>query len=218
MTATFHSSRPVLLLSLALALHMLMATAPARAEKADKEKPVNLEADRVSADDARKVYTFEGNVRLVQGTMSLLADRVVVTQDESGFQKGVAYGLNGKLAKFRQKREGKDEWIDGEAERIDHDAKTDTTELFIRAWVKSGQDEVRGPYIRYDALTEQYLVASAPGAKPTASGTAPGAAPAGRVRAILQPKGKGADTAAPTGTTKGDGLPLKSAPTVNTDR
>lgn len=215
MTPSRHFARPALLLSLALAF--ALGTGPACAEKADKEKPVNLEADRVSADDARKVYTFEGNVRLVQGTMSLLADRVVVTQDESGFQKGVAYGLNGKLAKFRQKREGKDEWIDGEAERIEHDAKTDTTELFIRAWVKSGQDEVRGPYIRYDALTEQYLVASAPGAKPTSTGTT-AAAPGGRVRAIIQPKGKGEAAGTAPAAGKSDGAPLRIAPTVNTDR
>ena len=204
------TSRSTLLL--ALALPCCLAAAPAHAEKADREKPVNMEADRASADDAHKVYTFEGNVRLVQGTMSLFADRVVVTQDESGFKKGIAYGLNGKLAKFRQKRDGRDEWTEGEGERIEHDAKTDVTELFIRAWVKSGQDEARGPYIRYDSLTEQYLVSSGPGAKPTTGGTA-STTPAGRVRAVIMPKNKDTEAAAPA-SNQGGGQSLKAATEV----
>ena len=39
-----------------LAVAMLSAaTMPALAEKADRDKPVNIEADRVSVDDVRKV-------------------------------------------------------------------------------------------------------------------------------------------------------------------
>jgi hypothetical protein len=53
--------------------------APARAEKADRDKPVNIEADRVSVDDVKKVQTFEGNVQLVKGTLIIRAERIVVT-------------------------------------------------------------------------------------------------------------------------------------------
>ena len=109
----------------------------------------------------------------------------MVTQDADGFQKGVATsGANG-LARFRQKREGTDEWIDGEAERIEHDAREDTTQFFIRGWVRSGQDEVRGPYISYNALTEKYLVTNGQGDRQSAVGV-----PQARVRAIIQPKSK----------------------------
>lgn len=157
----------------------------AHAEKADREKPIHLEADRISMDDISKVQVFEGHVVLTQGTLQIRTDRLVVTQDADGFQKGVATGGANGLARFRQKREGKDEYIDGEAERIEHDAREEKTQFFIRAWVRSGQDEVRGQYVSYDALTEKYLVTNGRGDRKTATGEAQA-----RVRAIIQPKSK----------------------------
>ena len=163
-----------------------LAALPAHAEKADREKPINLEADSISMDDINKVQVLEGNVILTQGTMQILTAKLVVTQDADGFQKGVASGGANGLARFKQKREGRDDYIEGEAERIVHDARSEKTEFFVRGWVKSGADEVKGHYISYPALTEQYLVTNAGETK-----SAKGAAQA-RVRAIIQPKGKNA--------------------------
>lgn len=184
--------KPSLLLA-AIAGIMLGAN-PAWAEKADRDKPVNIEADRVSVDDVKKVQTFEGNVQLVKGSLTIRAERIVVTQDDDGYQRGVATGSAGALPRFRQKREGQDEYIEGEAERIEHDAKAEKTEFFNRAWVKSGLDEVRGQFISYDARTENYFVTSGP----NGSRAKPGSTD--RVRAVIQPKNKdtGAATARPT--------------------
>ncbi|MFI4981544.1 MAG: LptA/OstA family protein, partial [Nevskiales bacterium] len=65
---------------------------PALAEKADRDKPVNLEADRITVDDAKKVQVFEGNVQLIQGTLIIRCDKLIVTQDGEGFQSGTASG------------------------------------------------------------------------------------------------------------------------------
>ena len=184
---------------------------PASAERADRDKPVNLEADRITVDDAKKVHVFEGNVQLIQGTMLIRCDKLVVTQDADGFQKGVATGGPDGLAHFRQKREGKPEYVEGEAETIVHDGQTQTTEMFRRAHVKSGQDEVRGQYISYDGKTENYLVSSGPG------GTiAPASSKDTRVRAVIQPKtavGRPAPAAKAT-----DGPPLKTAPSIDSQK
>ena len=180
---------------------------PAFAENADREKPINLEADRISMDDIKKVQIFEGNVILNQGTLQIRTNRLVVTQDADGFQKGVAIGGAKGLAHFRQKREGRDEYIEGEAERIEHDARSEKTEFFVRAWVQSGLDEVKGHYISYDALSEKYLVTNGSGESKSATGTAQA-----RVRAIIQPKGKSAAAA----DNKGEPLTLKPAPAVTT--
>ena len=163
---------------------------PAYAEKADKEKPINLEADRISIDDVKKVQIFDGNVVLTQGTMQIRTAKLVVTQDADGFQRGVATSGPGGLARFKQKLDGKDEYIEGEAERIEHDARSEVTQFFVRAWVKNGQDEVRGHYISYNSLSENYLVTNGAGDTKTATG-----APQARVRAIIQPKGKNAPAA-----------------------
>ena len=184
---------PALLLALAL---------PAYAEKADKEKPINLEADRISMDDIKKQQIFEGNVILTQGTLQIRTNRLVVTQDADGFQKGVATGGANGLARFKQKREGSDDYIEGEGERIEHDAREEKTEFFIRGWVRSGLDEVKGQYISYDSLTEKYVVTNGAGQTKNATG-----APQARVRAIIQPKGKNAGAEQP-------GEPLTLRPAV----
>ena len=165
-----------------------LALAPfiAHAERADRDKPVGIEADRVTVDDKNKVQIFEGRVKLTQGTLTILSDKVVVTQDAEGFQKGVATSGAGGLARFRQKRELKDEWIDGEAERIEYDARTDIAQLFNRAKVTSGKDEVTGQYINYDGYNETYLVTNGPNATVLQND-------ASRVKVTIQPKKKDAD-------------------------
>jgi len=153
---------------------------PARAERADRDKPINLEADRVTIDDAKKVSVFEGNVVLTQGTLVMRADRMVVSEDPQGFNHGTAYG---NLASFRQKRDGVDEYVEGYAERIEYDGKAERLQMFNRAHMKRGADEVRGSYISYDQPTEFFRVVGTQDS--TASGSAPG-----RVRAVIQPKNK----------------------------
>jgi lipopolysaccharide export system protein LptA len=167
-----------------LLLVVVLFSLSAHAERADRDKPVNLDADKITVDDSKKTHVFEGNVLLTQGTLSIKADKIVVSQDVNGYQIGVATGGPDGLARFRQKREGRDEYIDGEAERIVNDAKLDKSELFGSAKMRSGLDEVRGQYIAYDGKTENYVVTNGPG-----GAVAPGGK-AERVHATIQPKNK----------------------------
>src|SRR5690606_31985381 len=110
----------------------------------------------VTVDDRNKVHIFEGSVVLTQGSLELRGERLVVTQGADGFQTGIATAPAGGLATFRQKREDSDEYIDGEAIRIEYDTRTEQAKLFERAKVMSGGDVVTGDYIEYDAITENY--------------------------------------------------------------
>lgn len=173
---TFHTKLPqALLLVLACAL-----SGTAMAERADREKPISLEADKVTIDDIKRVQILEGNVILTQGTLMIHSDKIVVTEDQYGFQRGVAFGGPNGLARFKQKKEGVDAWVEGEGERIEYDTRTEVAELFHRAWVKSGDDQLKGEYIWYDSISERYLASAGESSlkKPT------------RVRAIIQPKAK----------------------------
>ena len=176
-------------------------TAPASAEKADREKPINLEADRVTLDDAKQLAIFEGNVLLTQGTMQIRGDRMEVRQDKEGFKYGTTWG---NLAHFKQKREGFDEYIEGWAERIEYDGRGELMQMFNRAQLKRGQDEVRGNYISYDARTEFFQVTG--NTKAASTGT-----PGGPVRAVIQPKPKEKPAASPPVT-------LKPAPGISGPR
>jgi lipopolysaccharide export system protein LptA len=173
----------------------LLTAAPAHAEKADRNKPIHLEADRVTVDDAKQISTFTGNVVLTQGSMVLRGEKMEVRQDRDGFRQGVVWG---NLAYFRQKREGYDELIEGWSERIEYDSRADKLQMFNRAMLKRGQDEVRGNYISYDANSEFFQVVGG-GTK-----SATGPAGDGRVRAIMQPKPKEPAPASPSVSLKTD--------------
>lgn len=189
----------------ALCAALLAAVMPVHAEKADRDKPVNLEADRVKVDDINKVHIFDGHVTLTQGTLVIRSDRLVVKQDAEGFQNGIATANPGNLARFRVKRDGKDEFVEGEGERIEYDAKSEITKFFNRAYVKSGLDEVRGQYIVFDGQNEQYSVTSGP------DGTVlPGRD--NRVRAVIQPKNK---PPAPEAAASGQPAHLRIAPGIS---
>ncbi|GHT86726.1 lipopolysaccharide export system protein LptA [Betaproteobacteria bacterium] len=167
------------LAALTLVPALVLTGSPAHAERADRNQTVNIEADRVNVDDRNKVHIFEGNVVLTQGTLTIKGDKLVVTQDADGFQKGVTTATGKRLATFRQKREGADTWVNGEAERIEYDSHTERARLFNRAHVKSGGDEVSGHYIEYDATSENYLVTN---------NSAGNAHPDGRVKVTIPPK------------------------------
>jgi lipopolysaccharide export system protein LptA len=158
----------------------------ASAEKADREKPINLEADKVSLDDNQKVSVFEGNVILTQGTTKITAAKITVRQEKDGSQKATSIG---KPATFRSKRDGVEEYVDGSAERIEYDSKTDKVELFTNAWLRREKDELRGNYVSYEGSTEFYQAIG--GGTTANNSTAPG-----RVTVVMQPKPK-AQAAAP---------------------
>lgn len=160
----------------------MFSSAPVFAEKADRDKPVHLEADRATVQDSNKLATFIGNVVLTQGTLTIRADKMTVKEDANGFQHATAYG---NLASFRQKRDGKDEYVEGWSERMEYDGKADKVQLFKKAKLRRGQDEVHGDYISYDAINEFFQVIGGSANEPTAQ-----VRPDGRVRAVIQPKKK----------------------------
>src|SRR4029079_7651080 len=114
-------------LACALLAYALLTCTPAAAEQAAREKHINLQADRVSIDDAKQLATFEGNVVLTQSTTQIRGDRIEVRQDEDGFKYSTTRGT---LAYFKQKRDGYHEYIEGWAERIEYDGRAETLQMF----------------------------------------------------------------------------------------
>jgi lipopolysaccharide export system protein LptA len=155
-------------------------TNPALAESADRDKPIDLEADSVKVDDAKQISTYSGNVILTQGTLVIRADKLIVREDKEGFQHSTSLG---NPTTFKQKREAKNEYMEGSAQRIEYDGRMDKVQLYTKAWVKRGEDIVHGDYIMYDANAEYAEVIG--GAKSN-----DGSNSSGRVRAIIQPKNK----------------------------
>lgn len=177
-------------LAFALLAAPLLLWAPAQAEKADRSKPLTIEADQPSTLDLiNQVVVFNGNVVVAQGTMAIRAERVEVRERADGHRSAIAIGSPARPATFRQKRDGVDETIEGQAQRIEYDSRGDVVRFSGNAQVqrlRSGQpaDEISGNQITYDNGNETFSVA---GATPAAAG-ASAPAGAGRVRVVITPK------------------------------
>ena len=167
---------------------LLLATAvlPALAERADRDKPMNIEADALRYEDQQRLSTFTGNVVVTKGTIVMRGARLEVRQDNEGNQSGVMFGAPGKRAFFRQKREGVNEYIEGEGDSITYDGKSDIVRFVRHAEMRrlvgtTTQDEVTGDVIVYNNRTEVYTVEGGPHTAGTPTGN-------GRVRAVLAPR------------------------------
>ena len=164
---------------------LLLCGPAANAEKADREKEINVGADRLTADDVARTSLFEGNVVVTQGTMRITAEKVAVREDAD---RNKFYVATGAPVTFRQKRDRIEDWIEGYAQRAEFDDKNDVLRLFTRARVKSNQGEITGDFISYDMASDRVEVTCAPpGAAAPTSGS--------RVKAILMPPKKDAKDA-----------------------
>lgn len=173
-------------LPFALALGLALAAVPAGAEKADRTKPMNVEADALRYDDLNQTSVFTGKVVVTKGTIVIRGAKVTVKQDADGYQFGVVTAEPGKQAFYRQKRDGVDEFIEGEAETIEYDGKADRVKFIGRAEMRRLRgavvnDETTGALITYDNTTDQFAVDGR-------EGSATPSNPGGRVRATLAPR------------------------------
>lgn len=168
------------------AILALGAAFPAWAEKADRDKPMNAEADALRYDDLKQTSVFTGNVVITKGTTIVRGERVDVMQDPEGYQQAVSIAAPGKLAFYRKKRDGVDEYIEGEGERIEYDSRADLVKFIKRAVVRRYNgatlvDETTGSLIVYDNNTDVFTVDG--GAQNRTASN-----PTGRVRAMLSPR------------------------------
>lgn len=167
----------------------LLLTHNAWAEQADRNKPVNLEANSVTIDDIHKTSVYVGNVTLIQGTLLLRADKIEVSENGEGFNKAVAYG---NPVYFRQKRDKVDEYVEGYASRIEMDTKANLVYLTGNARLKKGGDELSGNTMTYNTASEVFEAKN----DPAQAAKNPTAAPS-RVRAVIRPKIKPETSSSP---------------------
>jgi lipopolysaccharide export system protein LptA len=209
-------SRPA---ALALAGLLALATLAAQAEKADRFKPLNVEADLPGKIDLLNQFVvFNGNVVVTKGTMTIRAARIEVRELPDGYHTAVAFGSPSQHATFRQKRDAPDEYIAGDAERLEYDGKSDVIRFVNNASVRrlrgsETSDEISGNLVTYDSGTEVFNVTG--GAPATASN------PGGRVRAVLTPKegSAAAAEAARAASAAASGPPqLRTAPSLGDKR
>ena len=170
----------------------LVFAGPVQAEKADRNKPMAIEADALRYDDAKQVSVFTGRVVLTKGTIVIRGARLEVRKDPDGYQFGRVTGTPEQPAFFRQKREGQDEFIEGEADSLVYDGRADTVTFTNRAQLRRFRgttlaDQISGTVIVYENLTDLFRVDGGNAGAADGGGVV-GTMGAGRVRAMLTPK------------------------------
>ena len=169
----------------------------AHAEKADKDKPMNIEADNMRHDESQKLTKFNGNVVALKGTLIMRAERMEVQEDSKGQQIAKFWAAPKQRIFFRQKREGVDEYTEGEAETAIYDKQADQVTLVQRAEARI----LRGSEVA-NLVTGEKIVFNNTTEVMTVDGQPKGQAASGRgerVRAVLTPR-KEATAPAPSAT------------------
>jgi lipopolysaccharide export system protein LptA len=187
---------------------MLAPVHAAHAERADRDKPTQILADRFVGDELKQTVVYTGNVTLTRGTLRITGERLELREDPERYRYAVVTAAPGKLASFRQRRDattpGVEEYVEGYAERIEYDERAETVKFIDRAqWrrLENGEprDELSGSLIVYDSRNSRYW----------AEGSADPARGDGRVRTIIAPRADAPAATAPQ-------VDLKPAPAAPT--
>lgn len=205
-------------LTLGAGLALLLAALPAQAERADRTKPMALESDQPCVVNlAKQTSACAGNVVISQGTLLLRADKLDVRETPEGWQVVQASGTADKPARVKQKRDGIDETVEGQAQRIEYDSKTGVIRFEGAAVVRRLRgatlaDEIQGARIVWDGQAETFNVQGGGGTTATN--------PGGRVRAVITPR-PGTEAAAAMAAEAASAptqAPLKSTPALGERR
>lgn len=169
----------------AVAAAVVTMASPVHAERADRTKPMSVTSAGANPDivDLKKhSAVFVGNVIITQGTLEIHADRVEVSEDPEGARLGYAFGSAEHPATFRQKRDGEDEYSEGEATRIEYDSAGNRVRFVGAAHLRmlkgtTVTDTASAPLITYDTATDtvKFEGAGTPG-------------PGGRTTVVFTPK------------------------------
>lgn len=158
--------------SVALCWLLLLLSVNLAAREADRNQPIYLEADRVVINEKTGTSTYEGNVKLRQGTLEIEAEHVTVFKPAQHVERLKA---KGKPVRFRQEGDTPEGNIRGYANQVIYQASESQLTLNGKAHIWQNQDEFMSEEIVYD-MTRKLVKAQA------------GPEGENRVHVIIQPK------------------------------
>lgn len=204
MACNFRAAMPQ---RLNLLLALALAAGPAVAEKADRLKPMIFTAEKQGRIDGVNQRTeLTGNVVITKGTLLLRAEKVDVRETRDGYHQAYASGVAGQPVTFRQARDIPGEAVDGVADQLEYDTRTETVRFIGNATVRRTRgttvaDEVTGAVIVYDSRTEVFTLEGGSGSPN----------PNGRTRIVMMPRLQPGDLPA---SAPPAALPLKPSTTL----
>ena len=200
---------------IAIAVFGLVALG-ASAEKADAGKRAVIDYGTLLVDEVAQVTIVTGNIVVTKGTLVLRAEKAVIKTSPEEDMQVTLTGVPGKMATFRQKRNGGPElWVEGNAQRIEYDERSGVVKLFGSAHIRQIEgstmtDEIKSEFISYDSMREVFTARNdASGASKPGEGRGQLIIAPRKPRAAPAPTTPTAPTAptGPTGTPAPTGMP-----------
>jgi lipopolysaccharide export system protein LptA len=141
------SMKALLKQSLVVGLASMM-THVAFALPSDRQKPIQLFADKVTYNEKTGLSTYSGNVIIEQGTMRLQANSIVAisSKDKKGIETITA---DGSPAKFQQQVDANKGLAKGQAQKIVYNAQTGIITLTGNAQLEQDGSSIKGAVLRY---------------------------------------------------------------------
>ncbi|BCG65327.1 MAG: lipopolysaccharide export system protein LptA [Methyloprofundus sp.] len=140
----------------------------------DSVQPITVDSDAGFYDEKKGLSIYTGDVVVIQGSMRLGADKLVVYLENREIQKMVA---TGRPVKFRQTPEAGKEDVHGNSLTAEYFPETKLLILLESAVVWQGENSTKSERIEYDRLREVLKAGDTTSTNK-------------RVHVILQPKSK----------------------------
>ena len=120
------------------------------AKTTDFEQPIDVKADRSEYDEKAGIQSLIGNVRITQGTILILADRITVKLKDN--KLSVIKGKGSPIEFSQQNDAG--ETITGRCAEITYDAVNGRLTLEGNATLTEPKQSLRSEQIIFDSLTQ----------------------------------------------------------------
>lgn len=150
---------------------LLLYSQGSHGTEGDRLQPITIEADRVTIDDRKGISTYQGQVKLNQGSLEVTAEWVMVRKpgDQVDYVDS-----KGQPVRFHQQGDSPKETVRGFANRIEYDLPKKTITLTGDAHLWQEQDEFSGETITYNFVSRRVKAQSDDAG--------------GRVRVIIKPR------------------------------
>ena len=139
------------------ALLLLLLPCQLWALATDADQPIEIEADELEVREQERVSIYLGNVKLVQGSLEINADRIVIHFNE--LNELTIMEMTGAPATLRQLDENQQE-IWGEARQIDYTQTKSLLELREDARFTHAGDVIESELIRINTLNSSLQAGS----------------------------------------------------------
>ena len=131
-------------------LLLLLLPLQSAALDSDREQPIHIEADQLEMREQENISIYEGNVKLVQGSLKINSDRLVIHFNEAN--ELTLMEMTGSPAKLQQ-LDNAQQLIRGEAEQIDYREADALLILRQSASLDHAGDIINSDLIRFNTRT-----------------------------------------------------------------